>query len=393
MRRLKRPLSVLIAALMLLSVLIVAPVTANATTVSFKAVKWVKGTNITRSGNSALYSFKDLYGNFKFTKVKQGATPAWTGENRLNIYNQTGDYTSKSTGGESDSGTPYYININDNAGSFANNCNTYALNGYGDGDNFYGKWYYYESVTGADEKCIDAQYEPFGSMHTSVDWYAYTWETFELTEHAARSQTDNGQYNIECYTSGDRYFLYRNDTYEEVTKSDVFFDVVTPSGAYYNYKSTLTRDSEDPMKSAFSSDVLQLQTLGVQTGADVSVAGAFRFVTVADSTLLKNAVDYGYMVAASGLTVDGALDITGNLDVDHGIKYSCKETSNNFSSVWGSDNLNETAYKYVSCIVTGAPAGQTVACRFYIQFDNGYVIYAPYINGESTYNGCAFALE
>ncbi|MBQ7505418.1 MAG: hypothetical protein IJT79_08935 [Ruminococcus sp.] len=390
MRSLKRPLSILIAALMLVSVMVIAPVTASAT-VSFEVTKWVKGENITRDGNSALYSFKDLFENFKFTKVKKNATPSW---DNSTVYNQTVNYSLHS------GGAGYYINCNDQAGSFATNCNTYALNGYGDGDNFYGKWYNYGSVNSNDGYCIDAQYAPFADMHTTVDWYAYTWETFTLTEQSAvYGANGNLQYYTDENNDG-RYFVADGDSYKEVNRSDVFFDYVTANGKGFNTTKTFSFDDADPLKDTLAESGLtgakDLQTIGVQTSTG-RVESGFRFLTVVKSDILDAADDFGYVVVK---TTQGLSDVKGKegqLDVstiDASAKYSCKGTENDFAGNYGSSDLSSTDYKYISCFVKDPDSDNTVVSRFYVKVDGNTYFYAQYTPDNSTwYNGCAYALS
>ncbi len=352
MRSLKRPLSILIAALMLVSVMVIAPVTASATTVEIEIKKWVEGQ--TDVGNEGCFRFDDLYSNFKFVRVTQNQAPSW-GSTVIN---------------------ECYSDLRLESGK-----DTYKLTGWNDGK-MTGYWDDYGVFTEGIH--IDARAESMD--YTAVDWYAWTWETFELTEYAAGTLTDNGKKNIECYKNGDRYFLHRNDTYEEVNKSEVFFDYVSPTGEGVNYNGTLERNNDDPMLSVagFPAEVKSLDTLGVQLRSDLS--GTFRFVTLIDSTLLNNADDYGYIVAKTDYEANVVQSKLDQLTVGHANvqQYSCKGTTNTFAGKYGDGSVSD--YKYVSCAVTDIDETVTVLGRFYITMDGTNYVYATC----GSYDGMAY---
>lgn len=375
MKSLKRPLAILLAAIMLVSVLAIAPVTASATTVTYTVAKWVKGEN--REG-TALYKFPDLFENIIFTRMAPGLDPSWEHVEKNNSWqdNKT-ENLSLSTKGNTDTFQLQYWH-NDNG-------------------TMLGTWYDYGNVN--DGIYLDAADRNDNSFaHTDVDWYAYTWEDFTLEYHAANTLTDNGKHNVECYTNGSRYFLHRNDTYEVVEKNEVFFEYVSASGVGINPKEEITLDSEnDPMYGVGGmTSARSLETVGVQNG--VREETGFRFLTVVKSDILKIADDYGYIIVKpENVDKDTAMSKAGQLvasSIDPSAIYSCKGTDNNFSGNYGSSNLGETDYKYVSCFIKNISSGQAVVCRFYVKIDGINYFYAQYSPDNSTwYDGCAYALS
>lgn len=126
-------------------------------------------------------------------------------------------------------------------------------------------------------------------------------------------------------------------------------------------------------------------TDGLNQGRDI------RFISVANSELLKNAKDYGFIVAVSGQDVwstDKQINALTAENFENSM-YSCKNTDNQICGDYGKRST-ETDYKYVTLAVNGVEEDTTVAARFYVQDNNGVYHYAKYTNKYSkTYDGIA----
>lgn len=391
MRSLKRPLSILIAALMLVSVMVIAPVTANATVIDSGTInavgRWVSTENISYNDSGydyMIYPRNTLGDRIIITRMNPNAAtvPSWDA-----VWSQTDDIE-----------IPTDTSGGNNNWIFASNWSEqhiyYSLSGH--------------HGTSSDNYVCVQIFNEYGSIKQNLWTYDFLHWTFDdngvltITGEGAIADVDDPSHlpwkdHINDITEvvvsegitgiGDNVLVGCEE--KEISLPSTMTDLET----YKNL--TLTRDDEDPMLSVagFPTTVKKLETLGVQSRT-VEDSPAFRFVTIADSDLLKAADDYGYIVAKTETDVSTALTNAGQLTVANTPaknKYSCKNTSNNFAGKWGSSNLNESGYKYISCIVTGAPAGVTILSRFYITLDGTTYTYSTYTNG-STYDGCAYAL-
>lgn len=389
MRSLKRPLSILIAALMLVSVMVIAPVTASATVTASGTInavgRWVGTENITYNDSGydyMIYPRNTLGDRIIVTRMNpDGFTePSWD-----KVWNQTDDLTIPA----------------DTSGS---NGNWLFVSGYS-GNNLTANWNSSHHGT-ADDDYVCVQ---IFNDTASIKQYVWTYDLLDWTlENGVLTISGTGaiadvdhDYNLPWYSHldeittvvvGEGITGVGNNVLAGCESKRVSLPSTLVSFDVNAYKEeTLTRDGADPMSDFAPSTFKKLETLGVQERT-VDNAAAFRFVTVADSGLLKAADDYGYIMASTSMSKDEAMSaITdSNFVVGSGTKkYSCKGTSNNFAGDYGSSDLTATGYKYISCIVTGAASGNVVVSRFYITLDGTTYTYAPY----STYNGCAYALS
>ena len=178
MKTFRKSVSILLALILVLSVFTIIPITAHAAegdTVTKTVHKWVKGVNFTADGNSGLYRFDDLYSNLIFVRIKKGKAGSW--DNQVDG-NQTGNLT------------------------LPTNADTYYLRDWS-GSTMNGQWYDYDNLYGS--IFLDANKSDFA--HTAVDWYAYTWQSFTLTEHEESEATYFADgYTQTCYQAGSRYF-------------------------------------------------------------------------------------------------------------------------------------------------------------------------------------------
>ena len=399
MRSLKRPLSVLIAALMLLSVMVIAPVTASATVTASGTINsqghWVEASNKVSDNYINYYEFNRSELDDIVILVRMNGNnltePSWDAK-----WNQSYDL-----------GLP-------------SDKNWYRLTAY-EGDKIAGEWNsthygndgdfskYAFQINGGGDNSVP-NFEDPGAETGPVVWYIWTYHTIAWSiEDGVLTVTGSG--DIADYANASDVPWYSNiGSVNSVVIGEGITGIGTNvlAGLYdkpVSLPSTLTsfdniadyknanisRAGDDPMSDFAPATFKKLETLGIQERT-VDNAAAFRFVTVADSGLLKAADDYGYVVVKTTNTVQQALDNANMLNVTNGTKYSCKGTSNNFAGDYGTSDLTATDYKYISCIVTGAGSGNAVACRFYITLDGSTYYYSTYTNG-STYDGCAYALS
>ena len=119
-----------------------------------------------------------------------------------------------------------------------------------------------------------------------------------------------------------------------------------------------------------------------------------RFIAVINTELVKNADDYGFVVAKAGDSKVTA-DYAGKFDKlvanwGNGEKtISAKDTYNNVcgNSDYGDPTAN-TAYKYVTCAVNGMDARDSVIARFFVKIGNKYY-YSDYTDlYGNDYTGC-----
>lgn len=148
--------------------------------------------------------------------------------------------------------------------------------------------------------------------------------------------------------------------------------------------------------------------LGVQTKAhhdavtsengeqEAAEGNDLRFVAVLDYNLLKDADDYGFVLAKVENTKTTTNTNFNGLQVGRGAgeKYiSAKGTWNTVCGTseeemrYGNPDDDTTAYKYVTCAVNGIDDASKIAIRFYYKKD-GKTFYAKYAGHNYQYTGC-----
>ena len=145
-----------------------------------------------------------------------------------------------------------------------------------------------------------------------------------------------------------------------------------------------------------------MQMLGVQKKSAIPTKegdNGIRFVTAVNTNLLKGSKidDYGYIVvkAKAGTDTTKIYDKMNNLTygaVDENVNvFSCKGKSNTISGDFGLYDA-DTDYKYITLAITGTDGvDATLAARFYIKTTDGKFYYADYIDGNNaTHGGMAF---
>lgn len=126
-----------------------------------------------------------------------------------------------------------------------------------------------------------------------------------------------------------------------------------------------------------------------------------RFVAVLDYNLLKDAEDYGFVLAKVENTKTTTNTNFNGLQVGRGAgeKYiSAKGTWNTVCGTseeemrYGNPDDDTTAYKYVTCAVNGIDDASKIAIRFYYKKD-GVVYYAKYAGHNYQYTGCTAGIN
>ena len=161
-------------------------------------------------------------------------------------------------------------------------------------------------------------------------------------------------------------------------------------GKVIDLDETMTKQSDDTLLSGIGDTFKNLQLLGVQKKNDTS-KNSVRFVSVINSEIVKDAADYGYIVAGAGLvdtarTIVESYKTSGEIPAKH--MFSCRNSSNKISGNYGNKDA-DTKYKYVTFAVNNI-GSNAVAAMFYVKDTNGKMYYAPYTNSSgTTYASCA----
>ena len=185
MRKIRKPVSILLSVVMILSMFTVLSVTsASAATIQVFARKWVRAEQVTGD----YFSFTDLYQNFIICRGNPHFDETnYNIDDTANVYNRTETIT-------------------------LTNHNEVRLNRW-DNDNGKLNYYWADNAENAGNGKIYLSTNGDGiNFNTDeVKWYAYTWETFTVDEVAATSPTyQNGAYEYgygEHYTGGNRNFV------------------------------------------------------------------------------------------------------------------------------------------------------------------------------------------
>lgn len=195
MKKLKKPLGLLLSLIMVFGMFAGLPVSAaNGDTFTAEIGKWVKGE---LNGNN-LYRYSDLYAKVVFCRVNPEKTADFDAlEDKWAfdvVWNKTLDQTPR-----------------------GNTCWLYAIQSglmvtsWGDVAERSGDGYIYAQADGT-------------VTNDGAVIYAWTFETFTLTEHEAVASTTTRQGHIEYYTSGgegdQRYFKKDGDSYIQITQEE-----------------------------------------------------------------------------------------------------------------------------------------------------------------------------
>ncbi|MBQ5346523.1 MAG: hypothetical protein IIU39_00510 [Ruminococcus sp.] len=125
---------------------------------------------------------------------------------------------------------------------------------------------------------------------------------------------------------------------------------------------------------------------GQETGKDI------RLVAVLDSSLVRTAEDYGFVLARANNKTKYSEVNFNNLKANWGNgekTISAQGTYNNVcgDAKYGDPTDTTTSYKYITCAVNGMSDDDMVVARFYVKLDGKYY-YAKYAGHSYTYTGC-----
>lgn len=196
----KKTMSLLLSVLLILSVFTIIPATTASADDggSFTAdvdAKWIKGEIAPQSWSAdGIYSFGDLEQKVIFCRINKSAEePSFANDV---CYNQTADLTVPSE-------------------------NTWKMENW-----FSGTWYNYGLEGTVSGKYIDVRSD---NARNDVYWYAWTWNTKTLTEHAAVPATYSTPGNVKYYTSDDNCYYIDDPDYEGSYKQVTQADIVIPA--------------------------------------------------------------------------------------------------------------------------------------------------------------------
>lgn len=126
---------------------------------------------------------------------------------------------------------------------------------------------------------------------------------------------------------------------------------------------------------------------GQETGKDV------RFIAVLDTNILRDATDYGFVLAKVDKDTNRKYSNTNfeNLKANFGNGEKTISARDTFNNVCGDpaygDPRLDTAYKYITCAVNGVADNEYVVARFYVTI-GGKTYYGKYAGHNYHFTGC-----
>ena len=212
--------------------------------------------------------------------------------------------------------------------------------------------------------------------------------------------------NAQARSGGNTPFIC-SDIVDDNVITNRYVDIDTPANSYDDTDHYFTEDSQsvdlDAIVSKDAEDTLlgipgnrfrNLELLGVQyKNKKTNNEKPFRFVATAKTEILRDALDYGFIVLRTKNGYSKAREYITDVKIETvNSKYvfSCKETNNTVSGEYGTYN-SDTSYKYVTCGVEDL-ADYAYAAKFYVTDKNGKTYYAVYEKSAGeTYNNCVVA--
>ncbi len=178
---------------------------------------------------------------------------------------------------------------------------------------------------------------------------------------------------IEYFLDDDDYiYSYSNGVFtrisqEETEITELINQVVTPSDS-----DVIFQNNTNLLNQYFGGRLLGFQKKLTNLDIEEDKSDSLRFMTVLSSKVLKklynnNNADFGYVFAAVEGDRVNEINIE-KLTVNNGNKYSCKNTTNKLSGIFGNKDFDSTDYKYLTAGIDEIPAGYTLAVRFYITY-------------------------
>lgn len=401
MKNVKRGLSIVLAALMLISVMAVAPLTAGAATEMY-FVGELTGWNfaaMTANGDGTFsYTVEDVAAGdyrFKFAPAASWDVSYGVADEQETNYNDKG-YTVKGVtyfgGGSED------INLNvENDDSTV----TFTFNpDYKDENKNY--------VTGSYEIAVESKVEVTTytvNYINTENWenvYCYTFTgsnpvgpTWPGTKVEAN---EDGTYTFEV--TGAKSLIFNNNDGSQTGNLDAAkFDgkyVAGTSNAVYDspaevYASqTVTPNTDDDtnltkFKLEGKTSYKAVELLGVQKKY-ATATDAMRFVGVVSKEVVEKSTDYGFVIGrASASVLENIVQLAEEKLVPNATdksqnKFSCYEKNNALAGDYGTPGAKD--YTYVSAAVNSIPEGGVVVTRLYAVID-GTTCYGSYIKSKT----------
>ncbi len=141
------------------------------------------------------------------------------------------------------------------------------------------------------------------------------------------------------------------------------------------------------LKSKAEVDAPVTSESGQETGKDV------RFIAVLDTNILRDATDYGFVLAKVDKDTNRKYSNTNfeNLKANFGNGEKTISARDTFNNVCGDpaygDPRLDTAYKYITCAVNGVADNEYVVARFYVTI-GGKTYYGKYAGHNYHFTGC-----
>ncbi|WP_407384852.1 hypothetical protein [Ruminococcus sp.] len=214
--------------------------------------------------------------------------------------------------------------------------------------------------------------------------YAYDLTKPEVTKLDATPEKIAEYGNKECWYSTKTVKEYNPETGEEITSTAVPDRYYSDESCtkLLDYKTeVLTPPFIKASHETFPRKDINLLDLGYSGEEDITYSGFeklgvqgitdsndVRVLTVADSRVLRDATDYGWIFDISSEDESGEA-----LTVDTAkYKYSCKNSVNDMKYGYGNTDFRWTDYKYVTARVNlDDKKDKTVRARFYVCLENG----------------------
>ncbi|MEE3428768.1 MAG: hypothetical protein VZQ55_07360 [Ruminococcus sp.] len=226
--------------------------------------------------------------------------------------------------------------------------------------------------------------------HWVLDPPVWTWdgytsakvslECFECEKKFTNIDADKIEHKFENGTHKYRASVTLDgDTYTNVKSYKKTYK--TSDGKMIKLNNSINRDDEDTTKFEIKGGLHNFYTLGIQKKGSTK-SRDIRFVSVVKTEIIKDALDYGYVIAkvgSKGYIQDNPDEL--NIDTQGVLVRSCKDTDNTISGDYGKHDT-ATDYKYVSAAITNLNDNSIVAVKFYLKDSEGNVHYADYKNGN-----------
>lgn len=189
------------------------------------------------------------------------------------------------------------------------------------------------------------------------------------------------------------------DVLEEVkgnftTNTTGIYSIASPPSTYVFNNEIIPQPTDELAQKNNYSTLRNFVILGVQKKPEMTHRNCMRFVTVVNTNILKDADEYGYIIAKQVRTNENTYkDIRekiGQIELNKANTYheNIKATSNKISGDFGDYNT-ETPYKYVTLGLNDIPDDVVFIVRFYVK--KGTTIqYADYFdNNLAKHDGCS----